>query len=516
MGTRSSLHRVRATMIAMMCVLCLSGMAHGQLSAELVISGLNRPVFLTAPPDDDERLFILEQSGYIRIVHRASNTLYPDPFLDIDALTNTAGGERGLLGMAFHPDYATNGFFFVHYTADSDGATVLARYEVSGDPDEADPGSAEIFYTISQPFTNHNGGMLAFRPDDPDNYLYMSLGDGGDADDPNNAGQDLTTPLGSILRIDVDAGAPALAPLTNPFADDMGPNEDLIWVYGLRNPWRFSFDRDTGDMYIGDVGQDSWEEIDFQPASSPGGENYGWRLLEGNHDFNCGADCAAAMDSTELPIHEYQNAGGDVSVTGGYVYRGNAVPSLLGRYVFADFGGSLWSFAFDGTTVTDLVSHTAELNTSAFSISSFGEDASGELYIVDLGGGVWKIAGPFQITVTGGGGFAEVGDSATMSVELEGVSGSETLRWLKNGTPLGAGPRFSGIDATSLTIDPLEEGDSGTYQIEVDDGSKGVILGPEIELVVVATGGLPASGVLGLVVLVALCAVCGAFVIFKK
>jgi hypothetical protein len=222
------------------------------------------------------------------------------------------------------------------------------------------------------------------------------------------------------------------------------------------------------------------------------------------------------MDSTELPIHEYQNAGGDISVTGGYVYRGNAVPSLLGRYVFADFGGSLWSFVFDGMTVTDLVNHTAELNTSALSISSFGEDAAGEIYIVDLGGSVWKIGGPFQITVTAGGGFAEAGDSTVMSVELEGVSGSETLQWLKDGTPLNPGPRFSGIDTTSLAIDPLQESDSGTYQIQVDDGAKGVILGPEIELLVVAAGGLPVSGVFGLVVLVALCAICGAFVIFKK
>ncbi len=253
---------VPKTIVLGMLACASLGTASAQVVAELYADGFTNPVLVTAP-EGDERLFVVEQRGVVWIVDGASATL-PTPFLNIDPLV-TSGGERGLLGMAFHPDYETNGQFFVHYSSAETGKigdTVLARYTVSGgNPDVANPGSASIFLEVDQPFSNHNGGMIAFRPGDSGNYLYMALGDGGSAGDPQNNAQNIENVLGKILRIDVDAGAPAAAPASNPYVGIAG--HDLIWSYGLRNPWRFSFDRLTGDMYIGDVGQNSVEEIDF-------------------------------------------------------------------------------------------------------------------------------------------------------------------------------------------------------------------------------------------------------------
>jgi glucose/arabinose dehydrogenase len=364
------------------------------LRTQLVVSGLERPVFVTAPAGD-ARLFIVEQRGRILVLR--DGELLPTPFLDIDPLVPDVGGadERGLLGLAFHPDYAANGFFYVNYI-DLQNRTVVARYQVDADdPDVADPTSATILLVIPQPFANHNGGMMAFGPED--GYLYIGMGDGGSAGDPLNNAQNLGVLLGKMLRIDVDSGEPYAIPPDNPFVDDPQARDE-IWAYGLRNPWRWSFDRLTGDLYIADVGQNAWEEIDYQPAGSPGGENYGWRLMEGTHCYEPPADCDD--DSLTPPIFEYGHTGGACSVTGGYVYRGEAIPGLQGTYFFADWcNGKIWSFRYEGGQILEFTDRTAELDPgggNAISFpSSFGEDGFGELYVVDWspgpGGEVYRI-----------------------------------------------------------------------------------------------------------------------------
>jgi glucose/arabinose dehydrogenase len=367
------------------------------LTTELVVSGLDQPHLVTYAPGDFDRLFILEKRGRIRIVK--DGVLLSTPFLDIDALVG--GGifsfdERGLLGLAFHPDYQNNGFFFVNYT-DNSSNTVIARYRVSNDPDIADPGSAMIGMTILQPFENHNGGWIEFGPD---GYLYIATGDGGSGNDPGNRAQDITDQLlGKILRIDIDGddfpGDPDrnyAIPSDNPFVGVAG--DDEIWAYGLRNPWRNDFDRLTGDLYIADVGQNDWEEIDFQPASSTGGENYGWRCMEGAHCTGLsGCDCFDP--ELVLPIHEYDHGDG-CSITGGLVYRGCEIPDLDGTYFFGDYcSARIWSFRYDGVSITDFVERTAELDPvggpAITDITSFGEDAFGELYICSQDGNIFKI-----------------------------------------------------------------------------------------------------------------------------
>jgi glucose/arabinose dehydrogenase len=360
-----------------------------ELTTTRVASGLSSPVFVTSPSGDLERLFIVEQPGRIKIL--TGGEILPAPFLDIVDRVSF-GGERGLLGLAFHPDYDDNGYFYVNYTNNS-GNTVISRFDVSADPDLADPSSEYVILTISQPYSNHNGGMIAFGP--LDGYLYVGMGDGGSAGDPQNRAQNDGVLLGKLLRIDIDGGDPYAIPPDNPFA---GPGDPLdeIWAKGVRNPWRFSFDKLTGDLYIGDVGQNIWEEIDFQPASSPGGENYGWRLMEGNHCYNPPDNCDPG--GLTYPIHEYSHGGTPFrcSVTGGYVYRGGSIPDLQGAYFFADYcSNQIWSFRYDGENVVGLTDRTSELapgnGFSIDDISSFGEDAGGELYIVDLGGEVFKI-----------------------------------------------------------------------------------------------------------------------------
>jgi len=361
------------------------------LSTERIAAGLSRPLFATAPPGDTIRLFVLEQyTAQIKILK--GGVALASPFLDINNLVSDSGSERGLLGLVFHPSYETNGYFYVNYTNNA-GDTVVARYSASENPDVANPNSALILITISQPYSNHNGGMLAFGP--LDGYLYIALGDGGSAGDPENRAQNDGTLLGKLLRIDVDSAQPYGIPPDNPF---IGPGDPLdeIWAKGLRNPWRFSFDSLTGDLYIADVGQNTYEEIDFQPALSTGGENYGWRLTEGNHCYNPPSGCDPG--GLTYPIYEYTHGGSPFrcSVTGGYVYRGTAIPALQGTYFFADFcSGQIWSFRYDGATLTAFTDRTAELapgnGSSIGSIASFGEDGSGELYIVDLGGEIFKV-----------------------------------------------------------------------------------------------------------------------------
>ena len=365
--------------------------AAGALTTQLVADGLSQPVLVTAPPGDRERLFIVEQGGRIRTVYNGQ--VLPTPFLDIAGIVRS-GGEQGLLGLAFHPGYAASGLFFVNYT-DNSGNMVVARYSRTADPNIADPASAMTILTIDQPFANHNGGCLAFGP--LDGYLYIGTGDGGGAGDLLGNAQNRRSRLGKLLRIDVDAVAPFGIPPTNPFGPSADPQDatlDEIWALGLRNPWRFSFDRQTGDLYVGDVGQGSREEIDYQPGSSSGGENYGWNIREGTACFSPSAGCDAGglID----PVLDYGNAGGQCSVTGGYVYRGMAIDGLQGTYFYADFcSARIWSFRIVVGAVSELTERTAELNAEGGpgigSVSSFGEDADGELYVCDLGGAVFKI-----------------------------------------------------------------------------------------------------------------------------
>ena len=341
------------------------------ITLELVRTGLARPVAVRAAGDGSGRLFIVEQPGRIRIIDDGG--LRQIPFLDIANRVRDAANEQGLLGLAFHPNYASNGRFFVNYT-DLSGDTVVAEYTRSaGNANLSDPSSEAIIMTIAQPFSNHNGGDLAFGPD---GYLWIATGDGGSGGDPQGNGQNPEALLGKLLRVDIDNGSTYAIPPDNPFADDPEASDE-IWALGLRNPWRFSFDRETGDLYIGDVGQSSFEEIDFESGSNPGGRNYGWNTMEGS---SCFATSNCSADGLTLPVAEYSHGSG-CSVTGGYVYRGKRFPALRGLYFYGDYcSGTVWAFAPGEWTV-------AVVGQTGASISSFGEDEDGELYLTDLRAG---------------------------------------------------------------------------------------------------------------------------------
>lgn len=335
---------------------------------ERVLSGLDNPVYVTHARD--ERLFVVEQPGRIRLAE--GRRLLAMPFLDITARVRS-GAEQGLLGLAFHPRYRANGRFFVDYTRRPDGATVVAEYTVSSDPNVATP-SEKMLLLVAQPYVNHNGGMIEFGPD---GFLYIALGDGGAGGDPHNRAQDRHDLLGKILRIDVDRGSPYAIPPDNPFAAGGGRPEIFAW--GLRNPWRFSFDRQQGDLWAGDVGQHSWEEVDIIRR----GGNYGWRIREGAHCYRPSAGCKT--DGLEDPVAEYANGRGRCSVIGGYVYRGRSLPALAGTYVYGDYcSGEIFGLVNGASR---------PLLASGLSISSFGEDQAGELYVVDMKGGIHRLAG---------------------------------------------------------------------------------------------------------------------------
>jgi glucose/arabinose dehydrogenase len=348
------------------------------LRVEVVATGLSSPVYLTAPAGD-LRLLVVEQPGRIRIIQNGQ--LLDSPFLDIRSKVRF-GGEQGLLSMAFHPNYAANGFFYVNYV-DLNGDTRVERYRATtGSPNTADATSAKLIISIDQPsFTNHKGGQLQFGPD---GKLYIGMGDGGSGGDPLNHGQDRSTLLGDLLRIDVDAGDPYAVPADNPYATSTQFRPE-IWAYGLRNPWRFSFDRANGMIYIADVGQNAWEEINAVPGNVAG-VNYGWRIMEANHCYN-----AASCNQTGLQraVHEYPRDGNCTSVTGGYVYRGARISGLQGTYFYSDYcGGFLRSFqVLNGTAVNHRTWQVGTLG----NVTSFGEDGVGELYIVSANGTVRRI-----------------------------------------------------------------------------------------------------------------------------
>jgi glucose/arabinose dehydrogenase len=347
-----------------------------QLALQEVATGLQRPLYLTAPANDG-RLFIVEQPGRIRIVK--DGQLLPQPFLDISSRVSS-GGERGLLGLAFHPSYADNGVFFVNYT-DNSGDTRVERYTRGDNPDVADPGSGALVLAVDQPFGNHNGGQVLFGPD---GMLYIPLGDGGSGGDPQNNAQTLSTLLGKLLRIDVNSGNPYAIPPDNPFIGQAGARPE-IWAYGLRNPWRTSFDRGSNLFFIADVGQNRHEEINAVDRTIAG-LNYGWRIMEGSSCYN-----ASSCDRSGLtmPIHTYPTSGGNCAVTGGYVYRGPSIPEIAGHYFFTDHcAGGLRSLRFAEGNAQDVREWDVG---STGNVSSFGEDAAGELYVVGHGGTVWRI-----------------------------------------------------------------------------------------------------------------------------
>jgi hypothetical protein len=338
------------------------------LALEVVTRELSDPLYLTAPPADP-RLFVVEQAGRIRIIR--DGALLQTPFLDIRKRASK-GGERGLFSVAFHPDYAVNGYFYVNYTEAKTGHTRVERYRVGDHPDRADPGTAKLVLKIEQPYANHNGGHIAFGPD---GMLYIAMGDGGSGGDPKGHGQNRATLLGALLRIDVDRGEPYAIPADNPFADKPGARGE-IWAYGLRNPWRFAFDREAGRLYIADVGQNAWEEVNATLSAAPG-LNYGWNVMEGAHCYPAAIACESA--GLVLPIMAYGHDDG-CSITGGYVYRGGAMPALRGHYFYADYcSGFLRSFRLsDGKAVDRRQWAVGDIG----NVTSFGEDARGELYII--------------------------------------------------------------------------------------------------------------------------------------
>ncbi|MDH3267915.1 MAG: PQQ-dependent sugar dehydrogenase [Ignavibacteria bacterium] len=358
---------------------CISA---GSLNAQFTLQNafpnltFSSPVFLTHAGDGTDRIFVVEQAGRIKVFPNSSNALLAKEFLNITDRVSS-GGEKGLLGLAFHPDYETNGYFYVNYTNAT--STVISRFQVTSNPDSADKNSEFQLLTFTQPFPNHNGGWIGFGPND--GYLYIATGDGGSGGDPQNNGQSINTLLGKILRIDVDGGTPYAIPATNPFYDSTGNVRKEIYAWGMRNPWRCSFDPVTGWLWAGDVGQNAWEEIDVVEN----GKNYGWRCYEGTHTYNTsGCNYPEYIN----PIWEYGHSP-ECSITGGYVYRGPTVPELEGKYIYGDYCSSkIWSLEYDG--ITPPVNQYL-LNATG-SLTSFGVDQQNELYLTSFNGNVYRFA----------------------------------------------------------------------------------------------------------------------------
>ena len=433
----------------------------------LVTNAVSGPVHVTQAPGDPSRLFIVEQGGRIRVVE--NGTLLTTPFLDISDLTSD-GPEQGLFSLAFDPDYATSGLFYVYYTDDLGipGDITIARYAVTANPNLADPDSAEILLVVPHPVNgNHNGGQLMFSPQD--GYLYAGTGDGGSGGDPPNNAQNKGVLLGKILRLDVNATGtvpcgqasprPYGIPATNPFVGVSGCDE--IWSYGFRNPWRFSFDRVTGDMLMGDVGQGLWEEIDFQPAGSTGGENYGWRRMEGFHCYDPAFNCD---DGTLVhPILEYDHGQG-CSVTGGFRYRGGLIPTLYGVYLYGDFcTGKVWWAEQSGNGAWT----SAPLPDSGFNISSWGEDLAGELYVANIAGAVYKVTrgpNPVPAAASLSPAAAIAGDPGfTLTIKGTGFVYESVVRWNGSDRPT----TFVSTNEITADISAADLASTGTAQVTV-------------------------------------------------
>lgn len=451
------------TVITGMCALLIAAQAPAQI--ELIdafpsLPAFSIPIECVTPGDGTDRLFVAEQRGKIWVFNAGATTPTRRLFLDLTGVVSASGSETGLLGLAFHPQYATNGQLFVDYTSSSSGSlrSYIARYTVSAtDPDSAVKSSGTVLLTVDQPYDNHNGGKIAFGPD---GYLYISFGDGGSGNDPLNSGQTLTTVLGKILRIDVNAITPPLAyriPPTNPFANNAQGYRPEIYAYGLRNPWRFSFDALTGTLWAGDVGQGAREEIDTIVA----GGNYGWRLTEG---FICTPGVNPNCNDTAgtlRPVFDYPHSAGNVSITGGYVYRGTAIPSLRGRYVYADYAsGRIWALTTSGTqTVTNDL-----LLDSPYSISAFAQNRNRELYVVGYGSGrLYRISGPATDT----GSSALPSDFSLAPNYPNPFNPSTTIRFE---IPVAAPVRLSVFDLLGRELRVLvnETRGPGTYRVPFD------------------------------------------------
>lgn len=464
--------------VYLMCLSFLKGISQTLtpvgVSLQTFYTGLASPVGLYNC--GDERLFILEQNeSDIEMITTSGQ--YIGKFLDLTGITST-GGERGLLGLAFHPNYSTNGYFYVNYT-NTAGNTVISRYQVSSNPNVANAASGSIIMTINQPFSNHNGGHIAFGPD---GYLYIGMGDGGSGGDPQNYAQNKLSLLGKMLRIDVDNGSPYSVPASNPF---VGNSQYLpeIWALGLRNPWKFSFDRQTGDMWIGDVGQNAQEEINMEPAGDAGGSNWGWRCYEGNASFNTSG--CQAQNTYDAPVRTYSHSGdGFCSITGGYIHRGTQQPALNGIYFLGDYCSSgLFALRPNGSggyTSTNMA------NTGG-GVSAFGEDFNGELYVVKHNGTILKINDtcPFYPTISSNGEGSLDADTGTQYWWYQNdviISGANSANY----TPTASGNYYARVNNGSCTRQTnsiawlVQSGIPGcTYesasnynpQAEVDDGS---------------------------------------------
>jgi len=364
-------------MLSLLSLVMNSAAAQTKLKLEQVGGNFSKPLLVTSAPGETNRMFVVDQNGKIFVVK--NGVQLNTPFLDVSAI-NSSGGERGLLGLAFHPQYASNGYFFINFT-DNSGDTQVSRYQRSaGNPDVANSSSRSDIIFIDQPYSNHNGGCIRFGPD---GYLYIATGDGGSANDPGNRAQNGSSLLGKMLRIDIDGASPYAIPPSNPFVTNSSVRDE-IWALGLRNPWRFNFDSATGDMYISDVGQNEWEYIHFEPAGDAGGRNYGWKIIEGSHCFSPSTNCNTS--GLEMPIFEYGHSfwpTANYCIIGSEVYRGKSMARMSGRYFFSDAGSQdLLSFRYNSTTntVSDYVDHTAETNVSG-SASSLGMDGNGEVYV---------------------------------------------------------------------------------------------------------------------------------------
>ncbi len=413
----------RLSLILLIFLAKLSAAQELLITPTPIATNIEAPVAVTHAGDGSDRLFIVQRIG--RILVWEDGVVLAEPFLDISERVGCCG-ERGLLGLAFHPDFADNGLFYVNYT-DLNFDTTVSRFRAEAGAAVALPGSEEIVLTVEQPASNHNGGHLAFGPD---GYLYIGLGDGGGAGDPGNLAQDRLSLLGKMLRIDVDGGSPYAIPADNPFAfDDFTLDE--IWALGLRNPFRYSFDRITGDLYIADVGQDAFEEVHVHRANTAGGENYGWRLMEGSACFNPASGCNDG--SLTLPAFDYAHAGDRCSITGGFVYRGARIPALTGQYVYGDFcSGEILA-----AQLSDSGWQQSVLLDSGFEISSFGETEGGELLVVDINGGIYQLQAPLVIS-PGSGSYLQA-----QTIDLALI--------LRNNSPVSSLTlSIDGIDVTAL------------------------------------------------------------------